>query len=157
MSYRDLSGFRGVDTEAYYLAALRYGYYLWEQGHAGRALLALTRALYADLQEDATVLQDWPLPCRALRWIMEQHPSENFPGNPRVSFQHQATRLRGARRELRRARAWAVWALACRAKPGLPADPAQGAEEPELEAICSGLERHGHSNELRLWQAALNL
>lgn len=156
MSYRELSELRGGDTEAYYRTALRYGHYLWRQGHAGRALLALTRALYADLPEDAAVLQDWPLPYRALRWMVEQHPSEDFPGNPRISFQHQATRLRGERRDLRRARAWAVWALVRQAKPDLPGDAAQGVEEPSLETIHSGLEKHGHKNEQRIWQDALD-
>jgi hypothetical protein len=156
MSYRELSELRGGDPEAYYRAALRYGHYLWRQGHAGRALLALTRALYADLSEDAAVLQDWPLPYRALRWMVAQHPSEDFPGNPRISFQHQATRLRGEHCDLHRARAWAVWALVRQAKPDLPGDAAQGVVEPSLKTIHSGLERHGHRDEVRIWQDALD-
>jgi hypothetical protein len=155
MTYRSLSELRGGDPEAYYLAALRYGNTLWLAGHSGRAILAATRALYADLPEDAAVLREWPLPYRALRWIVAQHPSDDFPGNPRVSFQHQATRLRGERQELRRARAWAVWALVRAAKPSLPGDAAQEVEEPDLEAIRGGLETHGHADEASLWADAL--
>ena len=49
MSHRCLTKLRGGDLEAFYLTALRYGHYLWLQGHAGRAILAMTRALYTDL------------------------------------------------------------------------------------------------------------
>ncbi len=64
---------RGGNIEAFYLIALSYGHYLWLKGYSGHAILAITRALYAN------------------------HPSEDYPGNPRISFQHQATRLRGDR------------------------------------------------------------
>ena len=153
MSYRDLTELRGGDTEAYYSKALQYGHYLWRRGKAGRAILALTRALYADLPPSAPVLRDWPLPYAALHWIVAHHTSDDFPGNPRVSFQHQATRLRGPRAELRRARAWAVWALIRDARPHLPADDAQGILEPSLPDIATMLERHGHPNETNLWKA----
>ena len=46
MSYRNLREHKQGDPAAYYLAALQYGHCLWLQGHAGRAILALTRALY---------------------------------------------------------------------------------------------------------------
>ena len=101
MSYRSLKELRGGNTEAFYLTALGYGHYLWLKGCSGRAILAITRALYADLPAEAAILCEWPLPYRALHWIVANHPSQDFPGNPRVSFQHQATRIRGDRAALR--------------------------------------------------------
>jgi len=157
MTYRSLSDLRGGDIETFYLTALRYGHYLWLEGHAGRAILAITRALYADLPQEAAALHEWPLPYRALSWIVANHPSDDFPGNPRISFQHQATRLRGERIELRRARAWAVWALIRQAKPELPGDRAQETREPDLGEIEAALRGHGHSNESQVWQSALSV
>lgn len=155
MSYRSLTDLRGGDTETFYLTALRYGHHLWLGGYSGRAILALTRALYADLPADAAALREWPLPYGALRWIVANHPSHDFPGNPRISFQHQATCLRGERMEQRRARAWAVWALIRVAKPELPGDVDQGIQEPTQEQIERGLVEHGHANEAAIWGGAL--
>lgn len=154
MSYRSLSDLRGGDVAVFYLTALRYGQHLWMQGHSGRAILAVTRALYADLPESAPVLQDWPLPYRALRWIVANHPGEDFPGNPRVSFQHQATRLRGERQKLRRARAWAVWALIREVRPELPGDARETIAEPNRETIERALEAHGSMGEAAVWRRA---
>ncbi|MFP4068822.1 MAG: hypothetical protein ACLFVC_01450 [Opitutales bacterium] len=155
MSHRCLTELRGGDTEAYYLKALQYGHYLWLHDKAGRALLALARALYADLPADAPVLAAHPLPYAALHWIVVRHHSDDFPGNPRISFQHQATRLRGPRAELRRARAWALWALVRDARPGLPPDKAQAIREPTLPEIEAALRRHGHPAESALWRDVL--
>ena len=49
MSYRNLSELCGGNIEAFYLTALSYGHYLWLKGYSGRAILAITRALYANL------------------------------------------------------------------------------------------------------------
>lgn len=154
MSYRDVREAKGRGVAAFYLASLQYGHYLWLEGHAGRSLLALTRALYADVPEQASVLEDWPLPYTAIHWVVRQHPSDHFPGNPRISFQHQATRMEGPRKELRRARAWAVWYLVGQAKSSLPGDPTQAFEEPGLAAIEAGLRRWGHGDELHTWRNA---
>jgi hypothetical protein len=154
MSYRCLRELRGGNIEAFYLTALSYGHYLWLKGYSGRAILAITRALYADLPAEAVVLREWPLPYRALYWIVANHPSQDFPGNPRISFQHQATCLRGDRVALRRARAWAVWKLICSAKPDLPADVTQGIKELTLVEIEQRLTKHGHPNEVQIWQSA---
>ena len=154
MSYRNLRELRGSNIEAFYLTALSYGHYLWLKGYSGRAILAITRALYANLPAEAEVLREWPLPYRALHWIVANHPSQDYPGNPRISFQHQATRLRGDRVALRRARAWAVWKLICSAKPELPADTTQGIKQPTLGEIEQRIVEHGHSNEVQIWQSA---
>ncbi len=155
MTHHCLTELRGADRELFYFTALKYGHSLWLRGHAGRSILAITRALYADVSEDADILKQWPLPYAALQWIVSNHDSDHFPGNPRISFQHQATRLRGDRQVLRRARAWAVWALIREANPTLPGDLAQGIEEPTLEHIEAELRAIGHPNEVTIWRAAL--
>jgi hypothetical protein len=154
MDYRELRQ-HGMRRDAgFYQSALAYGHHLWLEGHAGRALLALTRALNADLAETEAVLSCWPLPYAAMRWILSHHDSDDFPGNPRLSFQHQACRLRGERREIRAARAWAVWAVACAARPSLCGDPS--CPEPTHAAIAEQLERYGHRGETAEWQRALH-
>lgn len=154
MSHRCLTEL-GKDTPEFYFKALQYGHYLLQTGHAGRAILAITRALYADIGTDDPVLEKWPLPYAALKWIVANHSSDDFPGNPRISFQHQATQLRGEREALRRARAWAVWALIRDARPSLPADMEDRVEEPSTNRIFDLLEEHGHEGEAALWKATL--
>jgi hypothetical protein len=154
MSHRFLTGVE-KDSPEFYYNALQYGHYLWQTGHAGRAILAVTRALYADLPEEAPILKDWPLPYAALKWIVAKQHTDDFPGNPRVSFQHQATRLRGPRQDLRRARAWAVWALIRKARPNLPGDPHDPVEEPAYDEIFSRLSGFGNTGEAELWQKTL--
>ena len=157
MNYRCLAESRKTDEATFYITALKYGHYLWLNGHAGRSILAITRALYADVPEGISVLDQWPLPYAALHWIVATHHTIHFPGNPRISFQHQATRLRGQRQDLRRARAWAVWALVRKAKPTLPKDHTQHIEEPTLDWIEARLKETGHTNEIAIWKAALNM
>ena len=150
LDYRDLRQHGPRRDAGFYFSALCYAQQLWCSGHAGRALLGLTRALYANLRGDEEILRDWPLPYAPIRWIIQHHDSDDFPGNPRLSYQHQACRLRGTRQEIRSARAWAVWALACRARPTLPGDAAL----PELPAaaVRGLLETHGLPGESALWQ-----
>lgn len=151
MSHHCLTELKTAPREIFYYTALKYGHYLWQQNHSGRALLAITRALYADLNPEAEVLAEWPLPYAAIHWIAQQHDTHDFPGNPRISFQHQATRIRGERAELRQARAWAAWKLICLAKPELPGDEAQSIEEPNTDAIVEGLQAHGFPDESAQW------
>lgn len=138
---------------AFYFDALRYGHALWHRGQAGRALLALTRALYADVAAEDPILQSWPLPYAAMAWMIRHHDSDDFPGNPRLSYQHQATRLRGERRALRSARAWAVWAIVRAIRPQLPGDPTC-LELPHKD-IQFLLEQNGHPGESELWRTVL--
>lgn len=145
----------GKDTPEFYFNALQYGHYLWLKGSAGRAILAITRALYADIPEDDPILKKWPLPYAALQWIVAHHTSDDFPGNPRISFQHQATRLRGPRQELRRARAWAAWALIRDARPSLLGDADDPVKEPNESEIETLVADFGHDGEARRWKNAL--
>lgn len=144
------------DTPEFYFKALQYGNYLWLKGHAGRSILAITRALYANIDAQNPILINWPIPYKALHWIVANNPTDDFPGNPRISFQHQATRLRGERQELRRARAWAVWALIRDARPSLPEDIHDTIQEPSIAEICHKLTEYGHANEADLLLKALN-
>lgn len=155
MSHRCLTELE-KDSVEFYFKALQYGHYLWRHGHAGRAILAVTRALYADIHPNTPVLGDWPLPYAALHWIVANHPGDDFPGNPRISFQHQATRLRGPRQEIRRARAWAVWALVRHAKPTLSGDRCDPVTEPTLEQIHGMLELRGHPGEADRWRSTID-
>jgi hypothetical protein len=155
MSHRCLTRLKSAESALFYQAALTYGHYLWQQGHAGRSILALTRALYADVPASNPILQHWPLPYAAFQWILAHHHGTDFPGNPRISFQHQATRLRGERQELRRARAWAVWSLIRAIRPELEADRTQNICEPTVQDIRILLQTHAHSGESELWLRVL--
>lgn len=156
MSHRCLTDLDTREQAAeFYFKALQYGHYLWLNGQAGRAILAITRALYANVTNEAPVLKQWPLPYAALAWIIKNHSNDDFPGNPRISFQHQATRLRGERQEQRRARAWAVWALICKVRPSLPADIKQAFDAPSIQEIEELLKKFGHPDEAKLWLVAL--
>jgi hypothetical protein len=156
LDWRTLHVFRG-DTRGpeFYHACLEYGQSLWTRGLAARAMLCLDRAMGADLTGDETVLQSWPMPYAAMVWFMRHTPSDVFIGNPRVHFQHYADRLREPRRDQRRARAWACWALACAARPEWPGDPKHAVEEPTLEKVAQDLDAHGHPGETALWKTVL--
>lgn len=152
MSYRVLQVHGKNRSGDFYLSALRYGHHLWRDGLPGRALLALTRALYADVAADDPILIRHPLPYAAIRWIVATHDKDDFPGNPRISYQHQALRLRGPRSPIRRARAWAAWAIVRSTRPKLPGDPAIPSPEPRIEEIETLLLHHGHPGEVALWR-----
>ncbi len=151
MSHRCLTELRSAPPELFYIAALRYGNFLWKTGHSGRAILAVTRALYTELPKNASVLNEWKLPYFALYWIVKNNRTEDFPGNPRISFAHQATRIRGERADLRRARAWATWFLICKARPTLSADKQAEVKAPNISKLSKILENIGHPGESKQW------
>jgi len=151
MSHRCLTELKDAPRDIFYYAALKYGHYLWNNGHSGRALLAITRALYTDLDASDPILKEWPLPYAAIHWITQTHGAQDFPGNPRISFQHQATRIRGERAALRQARAWAAWKMICLAQPDLPGDATQCITEPDTAQIAIALQVNGHKNESEQW------
>jgi hypothetical protein len=142
-----------VRGEEFYHDCLEYAHALWQRGLAARAILCLDRAWGADLRGDEPVLAAWPSPYAALRWILIHTPPGVFLGNPRVHFQHYADRLREPRREPRRWRAWAGWALTRAVLPQLPGDPRHQVEEPSLAQIAHQLCVHGWPGEAERWQA----
>lgn len=106
----------------------------------------------ADLTGEEPVLHEFPLPYAAMVWFMRHTPANVFIGNPRVHFQHYADRLKEPRREQRKARSWACWALAKKTNPTWPGDPQHDVVEPTLDQITESLQNHGHPGEPTLWR-----
>ncbi len=146
----------GEERDAdFYLTALTYGQYLWQRGFAARAILKVDRALLADLRGDEPVLQQWPLPYAVIAWMLRHAPRDVFIGNPRVHFQHLADRMNQPRRDQRRWRIWACWAIARKVRPEFPHDPRHDVIEPTLAEIAAQLDAHGIAGETALWQDVL--
>ena len=137
------------------MSALTYGQHLWQRGLAARALLAVDRALLAEVPASDPVLLAWPPPYAALRWIMTHASPTALVGNPRVHYQHLAGRIRGPRAEQRRTRAWAAWHIACRVNPAWPGDHKHEVREPTVGEITTALAEYGLPGELAAWQSAL--
>lgn len=150
-----LTAHGGKRDGIFYLTALTYGQFLWERRLAARAILCLDRALGADLRGDEPELHDWPLPYEAMGWFLRNVPPDIFVGNPRVHFQHLADRMNEPRRDQRRCRAWACWAIARVVRPDWPADPKHRVVEPTSDQIAASLATHGLPGEAELWQAAM--
>ncbi len=147
----------GEDRGAgFYHTALEYGHYLWQHGYAARAILCLDRAMGADLRGDEPILTLCPVPYAAMAWFLTHTPEGVFIGNPRVHFQHYADRMNEPRRELRRARAWACWAITRRLLPMLPADPKHAIIEPSESEIAAALTTLGLKGETDVWQRVLD-
>ncbi|MGJ8644566.1 MAG: hypothetical protein ACSHX9_14240 [Luteolibacter sp.] len=102
--------------EDFYLDALRYAQSQWQVGKPAQAILQLNKAFSADLSDDAGILSSWPWPYSALEWILvnASDGSKGFMGNPVRHFQHLATRMSGARKEIRIERAWKCFHIAKR-------------------------------------------
>lgn len=155
MSYQDLRQHGTQRGEAFYVSALQYGHFLWLQGHAGRALLAIARGLYSAVLPHDPVLLTWPLPYAAIQWIVRQHDHDDFPGNPLLSFHHQAYRMPAPRQWQRCARAWAVWSMIRQTRPSLSCDPALPL--PSDVEIYLLLQQFGHPGEATLWARTMAL
>jgi hypothetical protein len=155
MDWRDFNSHGESRDLDFYFTALEYGHYLWQRGFAARAILCLDRAMGADVRATDAVLQTWPMPYAAMAWFLAHTPADVFIGNPRVHFQHYADRLKAPRRDERRARAWACWALARRLLPDLPADPRHAVVEPAESEIATALDLHGLPGETALWRGVL--
>jgi hypothetical protein len=156
LDWRHLHAFREQQRDAdFYVACLEYGHSLWQRSLAARAVLCLDRAFGAELRGDEPVLREWPLPYAAMAWFIAHTPSDVFIGNPRVHFQHYADRMNEPRREQRRARAWACWAITRAVRPELRADPRHNVREPTLDEIARALDAHGIAGEADLWRNTL--
>ena len=156
LDWQTLHAHRETDRGAeFYQDCLEYGHALGQRGLGARAILCLDRALGADLRGDEPVLGRWPLPYAAMAWFVAHTPVELMVGNPRVHFQHYAGRMNQPRRDQRRARAWACWALTRLVRPELPGDPRHAIVEPTAEEIAAALGAYGHPGEVELWQAAM--
>ena len=155
MDWRVLSAHGDQRDAGFYLSALEYGHYLWQGGFAARAILCLDRAMGAELAAEDVTAKTWPIPYAAMAWFLTHTPEDVFIGNPRVHFQHYADRLKGPRRDQRRWRAWACWALTRRLHPQLPNDPRHRVTEPSENEIAAALIAHGHPAESAYWNEVL--
>ena len=156
LSWRDLAECREEGGAELYRLCLEYGQQLWLDGLPARALLAVDRALYCDVAGSAEVLQAYPPPYAAIRWLVSQ-PSDAFTGNARVHYQHLADRVRGERADIKKWRAWAAWALVRQACPELPSDPKHIVLEPSYAEIANGLTHYGVAGETATWKAAVGV
>jgi hypothetical protein len=155
MDWRDFDSHGDARDAAFYLTALEYGHYLWQRGFAARAVLCLDRAMGADVRATDAAVQTRPMPYAAMAWFLTHTPPDVFLGNPRVHFQHYADRLKAPRREIRRARAWACWAITRRLLPHLAGDPRHNVVEPSETEIAAWLDTHGLPGETALWRSVL--
>ena len=154
LSWRDLAIWREERGPELDLTCLEYGQRLWLDGLPARALLAVDRALYCDVAPEDDAVVAYPLPYRAIGWMVGQ-PAEGFTGNARVHYQHLADRVRGERADLKKWRAWAAWAIVRRVRPDLPGDPKHLVTEPTQADIEAGLRIYGVNGEIDEWRRAL--
>ena len=156
LDWRLLHGFRDHHRGGeFYVACLEYAHSLWHRGFAARGILCLDRAFGAELKGGEPELGQWPLPYAPMAWFITHTPESVFLGNPRVHFQHYAGRMNEPRREPRRWRSWACWAITRALLPELPGDPTHPITEPTLDEIAVQLEKHGHPGETALWRNTL--
>ena len=157
LDWRALNAFGGGDRgERFYRACLEYAHSLWQRGYAARAVLCLNRAMGADLRGPERVLAEFPMPYASMAWFLRHTPRGTFIGNPRVHFQHYADRMNEPRRDQRRWRAWACWALSRRLMPDLPGDPRHKVEEPTAAEIERRLRLLGLPGEAEIWLTELS-
>jgi len=136
----------------FFETALTYAQVLWLKGFTARAILAATRGLYCPLRGDDPALNSFTWPYAAIGWLIREHPGDTFLGNPRISFQHQADRMKGSSVACRSARAWAVWHIVRVVAPELPTDPKHTVTPPSHAA---DLTQYGAHGEASIWQEAL--
>lgn len=151
-SYRLLQSHGKDRGNAFFEDALSYGQTLWLRHLPARAILALARALYSDLNPASPPSS--PMPYEAFRWICEHAPEETFLGNPRLSFQHQAARLSGPRMRTKRIRGWAAHHVFAKAMPHLPNDPEER-PAPAVSVVRQQLRALQLPGEWEAWEAAL--
>jgi hypothetical protein len=152
----DLSPSLRHTPEAFYLRALQCAQSLWIQGLPAQAILMLNKALsLAPIH--LPIMDQFPYPYAALTYLMENCPTDVFMGNPRRHWQHLATRMSGDFSQLRIARAWACWAIACKILPEktFPADHQQlikeNITEPSFISIHRSLQQQATLQEVQTW------
>lgn len=147
IAHGDLLAFGSERNENFYMCSLHLAHKLLREGKAGRALLLLDRAMEVTLSDP---LKPWPVPYAAVAWILNAATARELGGNPRIHYEHLATRVRGSR--LRQWRAWACWAIARKLRPEYPGDPVSASPLPTRAQIARGLNETAGAVELRLWQ-----
>jgi GNAT superfamily N-acetyltransferase len=146
---------------AFYELSLHYAQSQWCTGLPAQAMLQVNRALACALSKEEPVMQHWPLPYRAMAWLMMNRRDDQFIGNPRRHFQHLATRMVEPNKELRTWRAWACWYLAKGLLPEteFPGDMKQirdeSVVEPTFAMIASKLSELSPADDEARWREAL--
>lgn len=148
---------------AFYADALRYSQSQWTSGKPAQAILQLNKAWMADLQAADPVLESHPPPYRALVWILRRcaEADRGYLGNPVRHFQHLASRMSGARGEIRAWRAWLCMHLAERILPchAYPRDGCQIVREglwiPGIGRTLGAVHAGGWPGEAAAAQAAM--
>jgi len=154
MSFRDLQSARAESVINLHRTACQYANYLWLKDTPARAILALCRALYL-------IHDGGPTPAHAHSawlayvWFLGEEDGRGFLGNPRVSFSHQATRMRPPVNPLNNHRAWALWHLTRIARPDLPPDPGVAENAPSPVRLQETLSSRGFPGEGDAFQEAI--
>lgn len=148
----------------FYLTALECAQSRWLEGLPAQAILMINRALTVNFSrwsdDERATLASVAFPYRALAFIIHEGNRFGFLGNPRRHFQHLATRMTGADKQLRIARAWACWAVSRKSRPDLIADEKQlteeGIVEPTVAEISTTLAAITIDAEHLAWTKALH-
>lgn len=148
---REMAQFRDQRDGDFYLAALSFAQSLLVEGKPAQSLLQINKSFLADLS-GSDILSQFPPAYRAKRWILEQRwDEEQFLGNPVRHYQHLASRMSGARAEVRSWRAWGCFHLAEKLLPTMPRDEEQIAKEklliPSLSEVLLALDAQGWKGE----------
>lgn len=160
LSHEDVRALGADRSARFHHMALAYGQTMWRSGFPAKALLLLSRALSCRL-EDVSLLEERAMPYHAVAWIVHHRPEGRFIGNPRLHYQHLASRMVEPNRELRRWRAWACWYLARVLLPesDYPSDTRQIREESTVEPrqgdIAQRLKELSPRDDLAAWESAL--
>lgn len=160
-SHVDMEAVSGDRGAVFYETALRYAQSLWRRGFPAKSLLLCSRAMAADLHQGDEILRRFPLPYQAVAWMLVNRREGQFLGNPRLHFQHLASRMVEPRKELRTWRAWACWYLAKELleQDEFPGDweqiRHQSVVEPTHDEIGQRLHQLSPLNDDRMWNEAL--
>ena len=160
-SHVDMEAVGGDRGVVFYETALKYAQSLWRRGFPAKSLLMCSRAMSADLHPGDEVLRRSPLPYQAVAWMLVHRQEGQFIGNPRLHFQHLATRMVEPKKDLRTWRAWACWYLAKEllSSHEFPGDTMQirkdGIIEPTHDEISRQLHRLSTLDDDRVWNEAL--
>jgi len=96
--------FRNACDARYFQSCLELAQSLWCSGSPAQAVLQLDKSMMASSDDG---LLDYPY--RAILWIIENTPDDQFVGNPVRHFQHLASRMNHAQPNAE-VRVWRAWA-----------------------------------------------
>ena len=160
LTHEDLHALGTDRGPRFHHAALAYAQGMWLANFPAKALLLVSRAQSCRLEE-VSLLTEGAMPYHAVAWIVHHRPAGRFIGNPRLHYQHLASRMVEPHRELRRWRAWACWYLTREllSEAEFPSDTrqirAESTVEPRRAEIAQQLDALSPSNDRSAWESAL--